>query len=137
MNSVSHLTSPLVFGLQGQLTENWTGRFGLSHNIYDETLVTEEDQTPATDTKTENTISIDADSVITIGLSYKLGSFSFDWLGNTELFKDGPYLISGTGNNFSTSFAVTYVFDGPGEKNDESLSENDKLLPKNKRKKNR
>jgi hypothetical protein len=109
---------PLIVGLEAKLSENWKGRFGVKQTIY-QPLTNEGESTSNSGTeKTPASVSetSSAQTVFNIGLSYKLGYFTFDWLANIELFTVGPYFVSGmawtsqTQNPLAMAFAVTYRF---------------------------
>ncbi len=111
---------PLIVGLEAKLSENWKGRFGVKQTIY-QPLTNEGESVSGQGTViTPASVSVtsSAQTVFTMGLSYKLGYFTFDWLANIELFTVGPYFVSGktwTGgdkNPLAMAFAVTYRFGG-------------------------
>ncbi len=122
------IEAPLVMGIEGNLSENWTGRFSLSHNLFDPTYKTEDRTYIIASVENEVSYADDSDSAsdteLNIGLSYRLGNFVFDWLMNVDIFKEGPYIISGkfdpsnpgeASTPISMAFAATFLFDS-GEK---------------------
>ncbi len=111
------VTLPLLVGLEAAMSENWTGRFGLSQVVYKPFKNSGKNITNSRTSAVSTPTTLDEDegssTTLNMGLSYKLGSFSFDWLANIDLFVDGPYMVSGktTSVPMSTSFAATYSFD--------------------------
>lgn len=109
---------PLIVGMEAKLTENWKGRFGVLQTIY-QPLTNEGKsitglgtvETPASVNETGS-----AETSFSMGLSYRLDNFTFDWLANIELFTVGPNFISGKAwtsqqqNPMAMAFAVTYIF---------------------------
>ncbi len=114
----SAIKVPLIVGMEAKLTENWKGRFGVLQTIY-QPLSNEgksiTDQGNTTTPASVNEIS-SAETAFSLGLSYKLNNFTFDWLANIELFTVGPNFISGKAwtsqqqNPMAMAFAITYVF---------------------------
>jgi len=109
---------PLIVGMEAKLSENWRGRFGVQQTIYqpltnEGTSITGQGtaETPASVNDTGS-----AETSFSMGLSYKLNNFTFDWLANIELFTVGPNFVSGKAwtsqqqNPMAMAFAVTYVF---------------------------
>lgn len=129
----SSVAVPLVVGLEAKLTENWKGRFGVKQTIY-QPLTNEGESTTGQGTVTTPASvseTSSAQTVFNMGLSYKLGAFTFDWLANIELFTVGPYFVSGMAwttqqkNPLAMAFAVTYKFGG-----EESKESSTVLTPK-------
>ncbi|MFC1670958.1 hypothetical protein ACFL20_11245 [Spirochaetota bacterium] len=114
---IKSVSIPLVIGLQGNLSKNWTARCAVSHIIYDMYI---SDITVGSNKGTIND-NLSHDTEFTVGVSYKLGYFKFDWVLNVGIFVEGPYFISGKtpasigGGESSTpvsgAFAVSFVFD--------------------------
>ncbi|MDH5718589.1 MAG: hypothetical protein OEZ22_13265 [Spirochaetia bacterium] len=102
---------PFFIGAEGMISENWTGRFGLSHNIMESYEVKPDTTVAITQTRSEG-----SDAELSVGLSYAVGNFTFDWLGNVDVFRDGPDFVSGISNPWSTSFAATFNFGEGGKK---------------------
>ncbi len=112
---------PLIVGMEAKLSENWKGRFGVRQTIYQPLSNEGESATlmPG-DIVTKAPASVSeissAETDFSMGLSYKLNNFSFDWLANIELFTVGPNFISGKAwtsqqqNPMAMAFAITYVF---------------------------
>lgn len=119
----SAIKVPLIVGMEAKLTENWRGRFGVLQTIY-QPLSNEgksiTSQGATTTPASVNEIS-SAETAFSMGLSYKLNNFTFDWLANIELFTVGPNFISGKAwtsqqqNPMAMAFAVTYVFSSDEE----------------------
>jgi hypothetical protein len=118
-NTITSIQVPLIVGLEGKLSTNWTGRFGITSVIYQPlnesgANITNMGANSVKPTYNENSSST---TTLNIGFSYRLGNFSFDWLGNINLFVTGPYLVSNKPWNsddnsvLSMAFAVTYYFD--------------------------
>ncbi len=102
---------PLLLGLTADVTENTDLRFGIRHNVINSGN-NYESTTKVNNGKivTSRSQFLSAGSSISMGLSYRLGPLSFDWLGNVAIFKEGPYFISGKTNDMSAAFAVTFRF---------------------------
>lgn len=109
---------PLLVGLEAKLSENWKGRFGVRQTIY-QPIKSEGESitgqgTVTTPASVNETSSAKTD--FSMGLSYRLGAFTFDWLANIELFTVGPYFVSGMAwtstqrNPLAMAFAITYKF---------------------------
>ena len=117
----SSIRIPLIMGMEAKISESWTARFSLAHQIYDPSYESSDNTLNSGLNKTSYASNEDdsADTELNIGLSYKLGNFRFDWLANIDIFIEGPYILSGkisptTGEAstpVSTAFAVTYLFD--------------------------
>ncbi|MCX7679203.1 MAG: hypothetical protein N2316_08275 [Spirochaetes bacterium] len=109
---------PLILGLEAKLTETWRGRFGVRQTIYQPLTSEGESITGQGTVTTPASVSeiSSAQTAFSLGLSYRLGAFTFDWLGNLELFTIGPYFVSGMAwtstqrNPLAMAFAVTYKF---------------------------
>lgn len=120
-NNYTAVTVPLIVGMEGNLTENWMGRFGLVQTVYapityeGKNITNSISGTPR-ELPTSANLNSSPTTAFNLGLSYKHGNFTFDWLGNVELFSVGPYIVSGKGsssspNQMATAFAVTYNYD--------------------------
>jgi hypothetical protein len=113
---------PIIAGLETKMTENWTVRFAIASLISQpiqqsgSNITDSVTGTPKTSPSSRNENS-GAQTTLNVGLSYRLGNFSFDWLGNIDLFVIGPYLVSGKAwknddnTAMSMAFAATYHFD--------------------------
>ena len=120
-NKTTTISLPLLVGMEAKLSENWTGRFGLVQVIYQPLTDSGKNVTnSATGGITVPTTTNDNSTSSTIfntGVSYKLGSLTFDWLASIDLFTNGPYIISGKAftsaepTPMAMAFAVTYNFD--------------------------
>jgi hypothetical protein len=122
--TASSMVVPLILGIETKMSENWTGRFSVTHNLWDPEYSsadhTSADVTPATESSATADKDSTGDSQLNIGLSYKLGNFRFDWLANIDIFVEGPYIISGKSTTLpgtastpmSMAFAATYLFGG-------------------------
>ncbi len=127
---------PLLVGLEAKLSENWKGRFGVKQTVYQPLTNEGENTTGQGTVKTPASVSetSSAQTVFNMGLSYKLGYFTFDWLANIELFTVGPYFVSGMAwtsqqrNPLAMAFAVTYRFGAEEAK--ESKEASTVLAPK-------
>jgi len=121
-------------GLEAQMSENWTGRFGLTHVMYDPTTNDEESTAGTSSSSDSMNLNEAAETSLHLGLSYKLGNFRIDWLANVDLFVRGPDFITGnsterlgTGQDdistpIATALAVTYNFDSLLREETPSLS---------------
>jgi hypothetical protein len=107
---------PFTIGLESKLSENWVGRFGLSQTIYKPFGDKGSNKIDGTKTPVEIEENSSSASTLTIGLTYKIGNFSFDWLASVDMFVTGPYAVSGKSYSdtdktpMSTSFAASYMF---------------------------
>lgn len=129
----SSIKVPLIVGLEAKLSENWKGRFGVKQVVYQPITNEGENITNQGANKTPASVNetSSAETEFNIGLSYRLGSFTFDWLANIDMYTVGPYLFSGKAwdsknpNPLAMAFAVTYRFSG-----DEPKESSTVLAPK-------
>ncbi len=118
----SYTYLPLTLGLEGQITDFLTIRFGLSHSLknrldgtYDQELVNQQraniGSTEITNSRTTTVAGAKGpDSTVSLGLTIKYRRFSFDFIGNADFFREGPNFISGQSNDLSTGIALSYYF---------------------------
>jgi hypothetical protein len=122
--SSKSVSVPLVIGLESKLSDNWTGRCSGVQKIYKPFSKSGKTETVNSTSTGGNSIpsnineNSSSETTLSIGLSYKLGNFTFDWLANVDMFVQGPYVVSGKGyasstdnNPMSMSFATTYSFE--------------------------
>ncbi len=117
----SAIRVPIIVGLEAKLSENWKGRFGVIQTIYKP--VSEDGETIINQGAVKIPSTIDdtssSSTELSIGLSYRLENFTFDWLANIELFTVGPYIVSGKAwttnenNPLAFAFAIRYNFTVP------------------------
>ncbi len=101
---------PIVIGAEGKLSENWTGRLGAHHPIWDSEKGSMKNN-PVIKTNTKDINDVDDDTVVSIGATYKLEKFKFEWVVQKELLTRGPYLIGGWANTgMASSFIAVYSF---------------------------
>ncbi len=101
---------PIVIGAEGKLTENWTGRIGAHHPIWNSEKGSMKNN-PVIKTNTEDINDVDDETIVSIGASYKLEKFKFEWVVQKELLTQGPYLIGGHLNTgMASSFIALYYF---------------------------
>lgn len=135
-NNITSIQLPLIVGMEGKLSTNWTARFGITSIIYQPLNTSGENITDMGVHSVKPTYNENSSSVTTlnIGFSYRLGNFSFDWLGNVNLFVTGPYLVSNKPWNsednsvLSMAFAVTYYFNFAGS---DQKTDQDGMAPEN------
>ncbi len=126
----SNMQVTYLMGMEVKFLDNWKGRFGVAHNILFNQATEDTNETvnggtgTVTDTiKNTTGVSNPSDTNVSIGLSYKMKNFTIDWIGNVDLFRDGPAIISGQNNNISTALAVTFNFDSLMSGNSSSTEE--------------
>lgn len=110
-----------VVGAESKLSENWTGRFGVTQMIYEAQPANNTDLFKGTkngdtdaeyaNTRITNKMEKGSTTDLAIGLSYTMGNVTVDWLGNVQLLIDGPNFISNATNAWSTMVAATLNFD--------------------------
>ena len=111
---------PLIIGMEMKLSENWTGRFGLVQTIYQPITDSGKNITNMGSTNIPSTFSDNSTSAtaLNIGVGYKLGNLTFDWLASVDMLVTGPNVVSGKiwsksdPTPMALAFAVTYNFDG-------------------------
>lgn len=119
----------LIVGMEGKLSTNWEGRFGIAQIMYKP--VTNEGTNVVGQGASEQPTSTSevgsSETAFSMGLSYNIGNFTVDWLANIDLFTVGPYFASGKGttsqaNPMAMAFAVTYHFNAEAAAGNKSLS---------------
>ena len=104
----SDLTIPFFLGTEGKISENWEGRFGLTHNLRESTTTPYQGATQTGEQVDINAAA--ATTTLNTGLSYAFGNFKFDWWTNVAIFRNGPNFISGGVTPFATGLAATFNF---------------------------
>lgn len=119
----SSFSIPLIAGMRAETGKSFSFSFALEHLVkqspasgYNSTT-NEKVRSDATIytvdsfetfTETENHTSVTS---ALVGISYRQAGIIADWFSDIELFRSGPYFLSGQSRQFSTGFAVRYRYD--------------------------
>lgn len=112
------ISVPLIVGLESKLSEKWKGRFGLTQMIYKPLTdsgknISSLGKVSSPTSKSENESS---STTMSLGLTYVLNSFTFDWVVSADMFTSGPYIVSGktwsgaSPTPMATSFGINCTF---------------------------
>ncbi len=114
---------PLYVGMELRPHKNFEVRVGLSHVLYNTTMIDSSfyDFDGATNPTAEwsETLNNSNSTVFNLGLTWKFYNVRLDWLLNVDIFTRGPDFISGYSMNtnpdrstpIATSFSISYDFD--------------------------
>ena len=116
------LKLPLILAFEAQVSKSWVFNLSLSQNIINipqgefvEELTEMFRSNQAIDRLTtlessSRVVQGKSKTEMTLGLSWKISTIQIDWLTQLEIFREGPYFLSGESRKFSTSFGFRYSF---------------------------